>query len=138
VSESKPSVFVADDKFFAAQVALYIFTVSQIIAAIILVTNFSSIPLAPQATTLQRLFATLNGVVTDLAFAFAYFLLGVSLSNYTKLVWRLAIAMLLTNLLMNALAMAIRPGFLPSLSICIGVAGLVSLWRGRNVLKGRS
>ncbi|MFP6562462.1 hypothetical protein WJ542_29795 [Paraburkholderia sp. B3] len=138
MSESKSSTFIPDDRFFAAQVAFYIFATFQIIAAIILVANFSSIPLASQATTLQRLFVTLNGVVTDLAFSVAYFLLGVNLSTYTKFVWRMAMAMFLTNLSMNVLTLIIRPSFFPSLSICIGIAGLVSLWRGRDVLKGQS
>jgi hypothetical protein len=138
MNKSKSSIFISDDRFFAAQVAFYVFTVFQIIAAIILAVNFPSIPLTSQATTLQRLFVTLNGVVTDLAFAVAYFLLGVNLSTYTKFVWRMAMAMFLTNLSMNVLTLIVQPGFFPSLSICIGVAGLVSLWRGRDVLKEQS
>ncbi|MCP3720769.1 MULTISPECIES: hypothetical protein [unclassified Paraburkholderia] len=134
--ESQSTVFVGEDKFAVAQVALYILAVLQVVAAVMLAIGGASIPFPQQATSIQRFSGTVNAVVMVLAFAAVYYLLARCLYRCTKLVWRIAVGAFLTNLGMTVLTMVAQPGPSPVVTGCLCFAGIVSLWRGRNAVSG--
>ncbi|ALL69838.1 hypothetical protein K788_00037300 (plasmid) [Paraburkholderia caribensis MBA4] len=124
-----------DDKFAVAEVVFYMLSVLQIISALMMATGSLPINLAQSATTMQRAAVTLAAVVNILCFAVAYVMVARYLKRCTSLVWRIALALLLMNLGLNAVLVVVQPGPGPVLICCLSVAGIGSLWNRRKAVK---
>jgi hypothetical protein len=136
MNEAEFNVAVIEEKFAAAQVMLYVFSVLQVVAA--LATGLGAMPagVAAEASTMQRVSATTNAVINILVFAAAYVLLARCLYRCTKFVWRLAMGVFLLNAGAAALAIAAQPSNLLQVLICIlAIAGAISVWRGRRIVR---
>lgn len=125
----------AKDRFAVAQVALYIFAILQVVVA--LMTAVGSVPLgiAPQASTMQRLSLVTNSVINVLFFAVGYILLARCLNRCTRLVWRIALTIFLTNAGAAALAIVAQRNPYSVLTCSLAVAGAISVWNGRDVIR---
>lgn len=126
---------VAEDRFAAAQVALYIFAILQIVATFMTATGAGSIGINDQTPTMQRVSLTANAVVNVLYFLVGYLLLARCLNRCTRLVWRLALATFLANVAIASIAIAANPNQYPVLTCCLSVAGLISVWNGRKAVR---
>jgi hypothetical protein len=122
------------DHFAVAQVALYIFAVLQAVAA--LMTAFGAIPLglSPQASSVQRAAVTIGAIINILSFLIGYVLLARCLTRCSTLVWRIALAVFMTNLGMSALTLAAQPDPHPVLTGSLSIAGAISMWNGRKAI----
>lgn len=130
-----PEYPTVEDKFAVAQVALYLFTILQVVLALMTVSGAVLIGLAPQASTMQRLSVVTNSVINVLCFAAGYVLLARCLNCCTRLVWRIALATFLINAGVAALAIAAQPSPYPVLTCSLALAGAISVWNGRRVIQ---
>lgn len=135
MTDSAPDYRPDKDRFAVAQVALYLFAILQCVVA--LMTIFGAVPvgIAPQASTMQRLSLVTNSVINILVFAIGYILLARCLNRCTKLVWRVALATFLVNAGVAALAIAAQPNLYPVLTCGLAVAGAISVWNGRDMIR---
>lgn len=90
---------------------------------------------APQASTMQRVSATANAVITVLFFTAGYVLLARCLNRCTGLVWRIALSVFLINTGTTALALVAQPGPYPVLTCGLSIAGVISVWNGRKAIR---
>lgn len=123
------------DHFSVAQVALYIFAILQIVIVLMTVTGGVPLGLGPQASTIQRLSAITNTVVNFFCFAVGYVLLARCLNHCTTLVWRIAFGVFLINSGVAALTIAAQPNPLPALTCSLSIAGAISVWNGRRMIR---
>jgi hypothetical protein len=123
------------DKFAVAQVALYLFAILQIVAALMTVTGAVPLGIDAQASTTQRVSSVTNAVVNVLCPAVGYVLLAGCLNHCTKLVWRIAFGIFLLNGGVAALAIAAQPNQHSVLTCSLAVAGALSVWKGRKVIE---
>lgn len=130
-----PDNDVVADKFAVAQVALYIFAILQVVVALMTASGAISLGLAPQASTMQRVSATTNAVITVLFFTVGYVLLARVLNRCTSLVWRIALSVFLINAGTTALALVAQPGPYPVLTCSLSIAGVISVWSGRKAVR---
>lgn len=126
---------VIEDKFAVAQVALYLFAILQVVILLMTATGGVPLGIGPQASTIQRVSAITNTVVNLLCFAVGYALLARCLNRCTTLVWRVAFSVFLTNSGVAALAIAAQPNPFPVLTCGLSVAGAISVWNGRGVIR---
>jgi hypothetical protein len=135
MNQAKVDVIMVEDKFPVAQVALYVFSVLQIVVA--LATAMGGVPLgiAAEDTAVRRVSTIANAVIIILCFAAGYILLARCLNRCTRLVWRIALSVFLVNIGAAALAIAAQPSnLLQILIFSLAVAGAISVWRGRGVV----
>jgi hypothetical protein len=135
VSEDNSDSVFFEDRFAVAEVALYIFYVLQVVAALLTAIGGASIGSAPHATEMQRISLTASTVLNILGFAAGYLLVGRLLKRRARLVWRVAGAIFLANIVLTALAALAQPSPSPILTCCLSVAGLLSLWKGRHAVR---
>lgn len=135
MSEAWSSDDETKDHFAVAQVALYIFAILQIVIVLMTATGGVPLGLSSQASTIQRLSAIANTVANLLCFAVGYVLLARCLNRCTTLVWRVAFSVFLINSGVTALAIAAQPNPLPVLTCSLSVAGAISVWNGRRVIR---
>lgn len=123
------------DRFAVAQIALYIFAILQVVVA--LMTAVGAVPLGinPQASTMRRFSLVTNSVTNILLFAVGYILLARCLNRCTRLVWRIALVIFLINAGAAALAIAAQRNPYPVLTCSLAVAGAISVWNGRDVIR---
>jgi hypothetical protein len=130
-----PEYPTVEDKFAVEQVALYLFTILQVVLALMTVSGAVPISIGPQASTMQRLSLMTNSVINVLCFAVGYALLARCLNRCTRLVWRIAFSVFLINAGVAALALAAQPGPYPTLTCSLSIAGAISVWNGRRVVR---
>lgn len=135
MSEAWSNDDVTKDHFAVAQVALYIFAILQIVIVLMTLTGGVPLGLGPQASTIQRVSATTNTIINFLCFAVAYVLLARCLNRCTPLVWRIAFGVFLINGGVAFLTLAAHPNPLPALTCSLSIAGAISVWNGRAVIK---
>jgi hypothetical protein len=115
MNEAEFNVAVIEDKFAAAQVMLYVFSVLQVVAAFATALGTMPAGVAAEASTMHRFSATTNAVINILVFAMGVFLLNAGAA---------------------ALAIAAQPTNLLQVLICIlAIAGAISVWRGRGIVR---
>ncbi|RXV67955.1 hypothetical protein D1006_22300 [Burkholderia stabilis] len=134
VSETLSNDSEPKDHFAVAQVALYIFAVLQVVAALMAASGAMPLGVAPQASLVQRISLTIGTVVNILFFVAGYVLLARYLTCCSKVVWRIALAVFLINIGMAALALAAQPGPHPVLVGSLSIAGAISVWKGREAV----
>lgn len=125
----------AKDNFAVAQVALYLFAILQVVAALMTLSGAIPLGVAPQASTMQRVSTITNALVNVLCFAVGYVLLARCLNRCSRLVWRIAFGVFLLNIGIAALAITAQPNPYPVLTCCLSIAGAISMWNGRGVIR---
>lgn len=135
MSEEQPNSVFFQDRFAVAEVALYIFAALQVYSALMVAVGAAPLGLPPQATILQRISVTTHAVFSILGFAVGYALLGRYLKQSTRVVWRLASAVFLTNIALSVLTIVAQPGPFAVLTCCLSAAGFMSLWTGRKAVR---
>jgi hypothetical protein len=135
MNQTVPEHALVEDRFAVAQVALYLFAILQVVAILMTVTGAVPLGIVPEASTTQRLSTIATAVVNILCFAVGYVLLARCLNRCTRLVWRIAFTVFLLNGGVAALAIAAQPNPYPVLTCSLAVAGAISVWNGRRVIK---
>jgi hypothetical protein len=123
------------NNFAVAQVALYLFAVLQLVAALMTATGAVHLGTVPQASTMQRVSTTTNAVVSVLCFTVGYALLAWCLDRCTRLMWSIGLGTFLINAGVTALAIAAQPNPYPILTCSLAIAGAISVWNGRGVVR---
>ena len=125
-----------EDRFAVAQVVLYVFAVLQIVVGLATATGGVPLGIAAEATTMQRVSAITNALINVVCFVAGYFLLARCLNRCTRLVWRIALTVFLVNAGASALAMAAHHNVPFQVLACsLSIAGAISVWRGRSVIR---
>jgi hypothetical protein len=132
MKESEVDVFAGKDRFTVAQVALYVFSVLQIVITLGAVFGAYQVDSGSEVSALQRLSAIVRVTVDLGCFAVGYMLLGKCLVRCTVFVWRIAFGVFLLHICVTALAVAARPGPLLILILLLSSAGAFSVWNGRQ------
>lgn len=136
MSPAERDAAMAEDNFAVAQVVLYVFAVLQIVVALATATGGVPLGIAAEATIMQRVSTTTNALINVLCFVAGYFLLARCLNRCTRFVWRIALSVFLINAGAGPLAMAAQHNVPFQVLTCsLSVAGAISVWRGRRVLR---
>ncbi|UVA80180.1 hypothetical protein [Pandoraea commovens] len=124
------------DNFLIAQVAFCYFAVLNafILVMALIGTDYS----LNGASLLQKISVLANTIANVFLMTLGFVVMAMSLERCTKVVWRIALFVLIVAVIVNVLAMLAQLTIMPILSTIVSVAGIASLLYERNAVFGRS
>ena len=124
------------DNFLIAQVAFCYFAVLNAFALVLALigTDYS----LNGASSLQKVSVLANTIANVFLMTFGFAVMAMSLERCTKVVWRIALFVLIVAVIVNVLSMLAQLAIMPILSTTVSVVGIASLLYERSAVFGKS